>query len=240
MLQRCSSTLPKRSIVNPCAAVHYVRSQEGPRDAELAFFEILKFSEIAANTGGQAAMVEDRLGLMSQLDFESITLSSGVHVQPRNPSWIGVQRQHTNCCFNRGASSNGRGPAGTYVPAGLRTYSEDFHLPFTEFAALIGGQAARWRTGRVLARSDFNPLEVKEDKKRNYIYKFAANYRGASSNRKPVSVSMTGFFYVSSFSSRSEVVYLCTLFLKFSSSSRNRCTFNRSVISFSYPKLPGS
>ncbi|MBX2822171.1 MAG: hypothetical protein KTR29_20925 [Rhodothermaceae bacterium] len=38
----------------------------------------MKFSEIAANTGGQAAMVEDRLGRMSQLDFESITLSSGV------------------------------------------------------------------------------------------------------------------------------------------------------------------
>ena len=59
----------------------YVRKR-GHQQAGLAFFEILKFSEIAANTGGQAAMVEDRLGRKSQLDFKPMNCPQVFIVQP--------------------------------------------------------------------------------------------------------------------------------------------------------------
>ena len=66
MRQRCSGAVPKIAGLKHEITVNYVCSQGAPN---LAFFESLNCSEIAANTGGQAAMVEDRLGRKSQLDF---------------------------------------------------------------------------------------------------------------------------------------------------------------------------
>ena len=66
MRQRCSGAVPKIAGLEPESEVNYVRSQGA---LNLAFFESLNCSEIAANTGGQAAMVEDRLGHQPQLDF---------------------------------------------------------------------------------------------------------------------------------------------------------------------------